>query len=109
VHDLKIARTSGILNQLQQGERILADKAYIGEAAFLTPARQLRNGADLPALIDIQNDAITSTRVRVEHFFCRMRSFGVIANEFRGEDRHHDNFFNAVANIVCLTIASREE
>ncbi len=36
VHDLTIAR-SALVNQLQQGEKIFADKGYRGENCFLTP------------------------------------------------------------------------
>src|SRR4051794_35737324 len=37
VHDISLARNSGILNQLQPGELILADKGYVGDDSFITP------------------------------------------------------------------------
>jgi hypothetical protein len=106
-HDLTIARHSGLLDGLLPQESILADKAYIGEACLVTPTRQPANG-ELPVEVDIKNDAISSARIGVEHFFGRMRNFAVIANELSGSDIIHDVYFTAVANIVCLNMYCAE-
>jgi len=39
VHDLTMARTGGIENQINLNEYIMADKGYIGENYFITPIR----------------------------------------------------------------------
>src|SRR5689334_19892789 len=40
IHDIQIARASGILNLLLEGEFIMADKAYIGESQFITAVKK---------------------------------------------------------------------
>lgn len=98
VHDLRIARTSFVL-QLLRGEKALADKAYVGDAHFLTPHR--------PAVTAEQkewNALMNQHRQMVERMIKRMKQFRAIKETWRHDLPLHPYVFTVVGNLTNLCL-----
>lgn len=100
--DITIARNSGILQQLRQGEHILADKGYEGELQILTPFK----GRSHELAVDERewNRALHPQRVIVENAFARLHKFKILSQPFRGSLAEHSIIFRVIAQIAQLDI-----
>jgi len=101
-HDLRIARSSGLLDQIGTGERLLADKAYNGEHTFVTPMRGRWH--QLSENQREYNKLIGKKRVIIEHVNARLKIFHVLSVPFRGEVEDHNTIFNVIAQLVNIDI-----
>lgn len=103
IHDLTLARRSGILEKLLPEETILADKGYIGEPQILCPfkgkyhqlSEQQRNW----------NHSIGSKRVIVENVLARLSMFSILSIPYRGKNiSRHFSIFNICAQLTQLNL-----
>lgn len=99
VHDITMARNSGILNQLLPGELILADKEYIGEDYFVTPFKNPSTNEEWT-----WNHFIHTTRVIVENIYSRIKAFGCLKQQWRHELTLHPIVFSVICNIVNIEL-----
>ena len=100
IHDLTLFRAE-LINRLDTGEKVLADKAYQGEGdSCVTPFR----GKDLTPNQDQFNTALGRKRIVVEHAFGKMKVFKALTTPWRHELERHKKIANIVANIVNLKI-----
>ncbi len=92
VHDLQMARSFSLITLLLPGEKVLADKAYIGENCFIHPFK--------PATTEEEkkfNTKISSIRETVEHTIGRIKLFQFLKQQWR-----HDLDLHPVAvKVVC--------
>jgi len=101
VHDLTVTRESGLFKQLALGEKLLADKAYIGEQACITPFR--RTAELTPNQLDF-NSLLNHYRVEVERTFARIKSFRALATAWRHPLDKHVIIFNLACHITNINI-----
>jgi len=97
VHDLVIAKNSGILTALLPGEKILADKAYVGDAHFITPFKS-------PATMDEFhiNSTISQLRQIVEHTIQRIKIFNCTQIKWRHDLSLHPLMFSTICKVLNL-------
>lgn len=96
-HDIEIFR-SGLKSLLKDGERVEADKGYVGE----------------PRFIDVPNDMVGESKeqkkakalARSRHETCnkRFKQFNCLSQTFRHEVGLHADCFFAIATITQLAI-----
>ena len=105
VHDLTLARLSGILQRLRPNEFLLADKGYIGEAQILCPFKG--RSEDLTWEQWVWNHSLNPVRVIVENALARICKFSILTTFFRGGINTHRMIFNICAQLARVDIASR--
>jgi hypothetical protein len=97
-NDLKIFR-QGLLQYLDEGERVEADDGYQGEAPKY---------CKVPGCITRKKDKLAlqqKIRCRHEQMNSRYKQFGCLRNNFRHLDlAHHSDCFRAVTVILQLSI-----
>ena len=91
--DLNIAR-DGLVNFLEEGEKVIADGGYGGDSHFLTPT----------GVNDNFNNVMSVIRARHETVNGRLKSFNVLATTFRHSLGNHSQCFMAVANLVQVSL-----
>ena len=96
MNDISLCRASGVFQRLLPNELILADKGYIGEAAFVTPVRvpnerEWRTNRDL-----------ASVRIMVEHVNSRLKVFFCLRNQWRHSLEKHTVVFHLICKIVNI-------
>ena len=102
IHDLEIARSSGILQQLSLGEYIMADKAYIGEFQFITAFKNPQTNQEKTF-----NSIIYSMRIIVENSLNRIKFFTFTQKDWRHKLELHSIAFTALINILNIDIKFR--
>lgn len=88
-NDIAIVRASGILDQVDQGERIVGDRGYVAADLahiLLTPAKKPPNGQLSMAAL-ARNAELNLERSLVEHVFGRMKVWQVLGKHWRGHNR----------------------
>ena len=107
VHDLTLARQSGILEFLRQaGEHAFADKGYIGEDDVLLCPFKGRS-AELWPDQRTWNELLNPYRTIVENSLARVTKFGILQKKYRGALSQHADIFRLCANIAQLDILDR--
>jgi len=101
-NDLTIIRMSGILKQLQIGEMIMADKAYIGERQILTAFRNPQGRIELCV-----NKAVYRRRIIVENSLNRVKNFAFTQREWRQRLGLHPLAFKVLINILNIDLEYR--
>ncbi len=103
-HDITISRESGLFSNLDRGELILADLAYIGaNVPTVTPFKKPRNGQ----LTDHQkshNKWISKIRIVVERVFTIMKRFVVLSGTWRNSDEKLAKCFNVIAILTNIRL-----
>ncbi len=109
VHDLTLARNSGILLAILPNERLYADKGYIGDPEFITPVKG--RSANLPLADVLWNKLVVNPlRVVVENALGRICKFEILTKPFTAgndvADRIplHRKVFNVCAQLAQLDI-----
>lgn len=100
LHDLTIARQSGILEKLGEGELIIADKAYLGDPHFLTPLKGKATSVHGLCF----NKLIAQIRIAVEHTFAYFKAFSCLSKKWRHKLCLHRIVFFVLANIINLEL-----
>lgn len=102
-NDLKIFR-DGLLQHLEEGERVEADDGYRGEAPThcMVPSNPFTNRPERKKL---------QTRVRLRHETVneRFKNWGCLSNRFRHGIEKHSACFRSVVCLTQLAIESGEE
>ena len=101
VHDLTLFRSSGLLDLLLPGERVCADKGYVGGPdCLLVPFK----GA-ICARKEIFNRFLSQFRTLIENVNARFKYFACLRVPWRHDLQLHSVVFHLIANIVnvdCL-------
>lgn len=96
IHDMKMAQENGILQQLLEGEWILADKGYTSSnLPFLTPIKDPQTEEELQ-----WNSFINQTRVIVENTYGRIKTFGSVKSNWR----HNIDLHPLMFKVVCILV-----
>ena len=100
-NDLQIFQM-GIMQELDRGEKVIADKIYGAEAPLKVKA---------PGTIFVDPDSAEmeqAVRTRHEHVNRRFKQWGIMRDGFRHDLSLHQNAFRAVAVMTQLSIANGE-
>lgn len=96
-HDLTIARQY-LINWIAEDEKLLADKAYIGESKFLTPYRPYHNEEERK-----WNQQVAKQQSKIERINGRIKDFGLFCREYRGKDYElYSTVFIILCNIINI-------
>jgi hypothetical protein len=105
-HDLKVLRSSGVLEELDAGEGAMLDKGYVGirnddpEVPIILPFKAAR-GRPLTDEQKAYNRVVASHRVVVEHTMAQLNRFTVLRQVFRAQKRQrHGTVVRVVAKLV---------
>lgn len=104
-HDLAMLRGSGVLDRLDPGEGVMADKAYTGAQddrpgiPVVVPATATR-GHPLTEEQAAGNRVISRFRVVIEHVMAQLNRFQVLKQVFRSAFRRHTQVIRVVAALV---------
>ena len=101
VHDLTIARDS-LVQQLNEEEALLGDKAYIGEQCFITPFKPAQGQFEREF-----NILLYRYRQNIERIIKRMKIFRCIKEEWRHDISLHYLVFIVIANITNLNLLEK--
>ena len=74
VHDFRVNKEGGLWKLLPDKERVLGDKAYVGNPRFITPRKRSR-GKSLTSQQKHDSAVIGTWRMIVEHTFSRLKHF----------------------------------
>jgi len=96
-HDLTIFREGELLSLLPPRERVLADKAYVGEPRVITPYK----GKILTEVQEAFNSKVNRERIVVEQSFGRLKDFSCLQSRWR----HGVSKLNK-AFVVCLHLTN---
>lgn len=78
MHDLTIIRNSGLLQSLEQNERVIGDPAYVGEPALITTFKGTTRELEI-----YFNCMLSKMRVISENVFDRFKIFSILTDEWR--------------------------
>lgn len=92
-------------SHLDETQRFLGDKAYIGEALITTPHKKPRK-AELSPTQKEENKQISSARIGVEHLICRVKTFRVASDRFRLARHRYRQVIMTVCGLVRLHLNS---
>lgn len=97
MHDMRLMYLTGVVNILQPGELILADKGYIGHSRIVTPFR-------LPCTEEEKdiNFLLSGERWIVEHVLSRFKLFNCLSNDWRHDLDLHKLVFYVIGEIVNI-------
>jgi hypothetical protein len=102
VHDMKLAKLFGLLDNLMDDEYILADKGYIGEWNIITPVKNPQT-----LLEYILSHLISSLRWIVENVLARIKGFRCLSTKWRHSIDLHFIVFYVVCEIVNVDMINR--
>lgn len=95
-HDLKLAEI-GFYEILDDGEKVLGDKAYIGNDHSVTPIKGPVTEAE-----KMVNQNIGAIRVDVERMIGRFKIFNCLCHKWRHNRDSHPLVFGVIAEIVNI-------
>jgi len=107
VHDIAIARISGIVDFANQNQEVgIGDKAYQGERCFVVPIKSYKkNGTKIKLTEDEKryNKSLEKFRNNVERVNCRIKIFKCTTNKWRHSiDEHSKNYLCTFCNRKSL-------
>ena len=88
-------------NDLEEGELILGDMGYIGEARIVTPRKRKPKG-ELSEDEKQYNALVGEERIVVEHTFSLLKSFHSMSHPWRNALYRHKLVFFVVCELVNL-------
>jgi hypothetical protein len=107
IHDMRIARISGLEGLLASNEEVgIGDKAYIGSPQFIAPFKKPQNGQ----LTEDQqnfNKLIEQFRHTVERVNARLKVYQSVRQEWRHSIEKHSVVFHVIALLVNLSFKQR--
>jgi len=104
ISDVQLLRGSGLLEGLQPGEAVYADKGYVGEHPIvLCPFKTNQLHYDRQAKL-AWNEHINETRVIVENVLCRLCKFACVHNTWRHPLEMHPLMMNVCVQLTDLDI-----
>jgi len=101
--DITLLRNGGLLQQLQAGEHIFADKGYYGEGDVLLGPYKGRT-RDLPPNQRTWNRFLKRRRVRVEHALGRIKRFQCCRLPWRHALRLHPVMYRVCSQLAAASI-----
>ena len=96
--DVEIVRRSGILDKLEKGDVVLADKGFRDKSDFLLKGCKLvipelsKKGVTFTEEVNVKNAAIPNLRIHVERVIDRIKEFKILRGDFsllRNDIIHH--------------------
>jgi DDE superfamily endonuclease len=111
VNDVRLARETGLLGRLGEGEAAMADKGYEGagkgQAAALIIPKKDRKKNPCSEEDKGRNRAIARCRIVVEHAIAQLSRFTVLRQVYRGGRQRHSQVVRAVAVLANRRIRVR--
>lgn len=108
VHDFELFKRN--LNQIPEGAFILADKGYQGIYAVyansLLPLKAKRH-CKLDPELKMYNQEINKRRIGIEHVFGQLKTFEIIAENYRNRGKRLGLRFNLIAGIYNLELSKK--
>lgn len=95
---MRLFKEGGLQNLLQEEERVLGDKGYVGSPKILTPKR----GKNISEEEKEVNATLNQRRVVVEHAFSRLKKFKCLVSPFRNGVEAQDKLFNLCCQLCNL-------
>lgn len=106
MHDMRLVRESGILDQMNKETRAIGDKGYIGKLGIITPARKKRKVSREVALLQddrVRKHELETERSAIENINERVKQWWII--RYAWEQTYEDyTFINKVVHIVCALV-----
>jgi hypothetical protein len=99
-HDLKLAEI-GFFSILEPGEKVLGDKAYIGNPHVVAPVK----GRNLKAQEQSFNSNIGVVRVKVENVFAYFKRFSCLKQAWRHSRSLHPIAFSVIVEIANIELS----
>jgi len=105
LHDLTLARASGVLSQIPSAFRVRVDRGYEGlakaspEGQVVSPVKK-KKGQVLSVVGRLYNRMLSSLRMPVEHHFARLKRFGCLSDVWRGSSEDNEDAFCLVAGLL---------
>lgn len=107
IHDKKIFDHDPIMLRVPEGSVGLGDLGYLGtdgishHLKMLIPKKK-PPGKDLTESEKLNNQTISSIRVRVEHPLSYLKHFGILNQKFRGRAQNQVNLDLPIKTIACI-------
>ncbi|EFA84020.1 hypothetical protein PPL_03093 [Heterostelium album PN500] len=101
-HDYSILADSGIIEELEDTEAIIADLGYVGEEYNGYILTSCKDTGDLSKEEKLWNLYICSNRAIVENFFSRLKIFKIVSQTFRADFEKHIQVFS-----ICVWLTNR--
>jgi hypothetical protein len=103
VSDIKLCRER--LSQFNQEQRLIGDKAYVGEAQIKTPMKKPKN-AELNLEQKEDNKELSKRRIYVEHIIRTIKIFRCAQERFRLNKKRYAAVMLTILGLVRLRIKS---
>ena len=103
VHDMRIIRESGTLQQASASSLIVGDKGYVGQLGIVTPQKKTRKRSRELLALEEEKDKrheLESERSAIENINQRVKQWHIIGGVYRGE-HHYTSFIDPVIRTVC--------
>ncbi|MEH2386387.1 MAG: transposase family protein [Nostoc sp.] len=97
--DINLFRASR--DKFDPEQKFLADKAYKGDNAIVTPHKKTKN-QEIPELQKQENKELSSRRIGVEHLIGRIKIFKVARDRFRLAYNKYNRIIMSVCGLVRL-------
>ncbi|MCU7224215.1 transposase [Acinetobacter bohemicus] len=108
IHDFELFKCN--LNQIPVGAFILADKGYQGIYTVypnsLLPLKAKKR-CKLDTELKIYNQEINKRRIAIEHVFGRLKTFKILAEQYRNRGKRLGLRFNLIAAIYNLELSKK--
>ncbi|KAM9979686.1 hypothetical protein ACTFIZ_005937 [Dictyostelium cf. discoideum] len=104
-HDITISRHSGLVDgefNLEEDEKILADKGYLGEDIFYCPKRGDRE--NLSELEKSKEKIVLPYRQMIENVFSKLKVCKILSDRFRGKIEELDEHARIIIFIFNIWI-----
>lgn len=106
MHDMRLVRESGALEQINDETHVIGDKGYIGQLGIVTPARRKRKPSrEVQQLQDetTRKHELESERAAIENINERVKEWSIC--RYAWEQKYDDfTFINKVVQVVCALV-----
>jgi len=106
VHDMRLVRESGILDQMNDETKAIGDKGYVGQLGIITPAKKKRKVSREVAVLQDERERtheLESERAAIETINKRVKQWWVI--RYAWQQKYNDfAFINKVVRVVCALV-----
>jgi IS5 family transposase len=92
-----------VRDKFDSRQTFIGDKAYIGEAAIITPHKKPRK-TEISELQKAENKQLSSRRIGVEHLIGKVKIFRVARERFRLARHKYSQIIMAVCGLVRLRL-----
>lgn len=106
MHDMRLVRESGILEQMNDQTRAIGDKGYIGKLRIITPARKKRKVSKEVQLLQEEKERtheLESERAAIETMNKRFKQWWIVGKGWK-QPYSDFAFVNKVVHVICALV-----